>query len=184
MPLGGIAHCSWYRDCLRLDSHSMMFWIQLALMAWWLVNGIKLMSWTSFLNLFRRTQIFCKVIHLLFLMSFLFFWTWHVTSKNHATIREYYRVALSLLKVLKSRFAQILVPQDPDFDPLAATACFLDPSVGMILLNSSDTEPVLKAAQHHLLQLITEVFDPNFLCFVFQLTVTKVPWVGYCTAIQ
>ena len=68
------------------------------------------------------------------------------------------RVALSLLKELKSRFAQILDPQDPDFDPLAATACFLDPSVGMILLNSSDTEPVLKAAQHHLLQLITEVF--------------------------
>ena len=134
-------------------------------MAWWLVNGRKLMSWTSFLIKPFQTHtdiLQSDTLALSNVIPVLLDLTCHLQEPCHNQ-----RVALSLLRELKSRFAQILDPQEPDFDPLAATACFWNPSVGMILLNSSDTEPVLKAAQHHLLQLITEVFDPNFLCFVF-----------------
>ena len=122
------------------------------------------MSWASFLNPFQtHTDILqSDTLALSNVITVLLDLTCHFQEPCHNQ-----RVALSLLKELKSRFAQILDPQDPDFDPLAATACFLDPSVEMILLNSSDTGPVLKAAQHHMLQLITEVFDPNFVCFVF-----------------
>jgi hypothetical protein len=52
-----------------------------------------------------------------------------------------------LLQALRLRFANLLDPCSPSFDPLPAAACLLDPTVASVMMRD-DMSPVLTAAKN------------------------------------
>jgi hypothetical protein len=81
----------------------------------------------------------------------------HIQDSDHPKA-----LATPLLKSLRQRFACILDPQDPDFDGIAAAACFLDPTVALSLL-SPDMESLMKSAQQFIRQIFTNTMQVGVL---------------------
>jgi hypothetical protein len=61
------------------------------------------------------------------------------------------QLARSLLIALQTRFASLLNPDNPNFDPLPSAACLLDPAVASMLL-TTDTAGLLSAAKTYICQ--------------------------------
>jgi hypothetical protein len=62
----------------------------------------------------------------------------------------------SMLRDLRSRFESILQPDTPQFNPLPAAACLLDPQLAPILL-SAELQPLFSASKMYIVSLSDKV---------------------------
>jgi hypothetical protein len=69
-------------------------------------------------------------------------------------------LTLPVLQSLQTRFACCLNPLIDGFDPLAAVACYLDPTVSAVMFRE-DTTQLKEAAKNHILKMV--------LCNIFAL---------------
>jgi hypothetical protein len=60
-------------------------------------------------------------------------------------------LAEAMLQNLRQRFSHLLQPSDPNFNPLPASACLLDPTCAAVMLGFDQLE-LREAAKKHIVQ--------------------------------